>query len=142
MKFFLIAAFLLTAGGFAQSPDDIKAKHAAYARCVDNIEKDPHNAFQYCSDYLKKYPNHDRQTFGNLGRFVAAYKKISEYKKSVPAICFSQVTPNWAVYIPGLLVTIPSEDNQTGKYRVFIKREYGSLDEEHLLAREISFTRP
>lgn len=138
MKYFLIAAILLCASGFAraqQTPEEIKAKHAAYARCVENIEKDPHKAYEYCSDYLDKHPNHDKQTFGNLGGFIRAYKKIAEYVKSVPMSRFTEVTPNWAVYSPGLLATIPAEDSQGGKYRIFIKREYASPDEEKLLAK-------
>lgn len=135
MKFFLIAAILLTASGFALAQEDIKAKHAAYARCVENIEKDPHKAFEYCSDYLSKYPNHDKQTFGHLGKFVAAYKKVAQYMKSVPSSDFAEITPRWAVYTPGLSATIPLENSQAGNYRVSIKRAYGSVDEEKLLAK-------
>ena len=53
--------------------EDVKAKHAAYYRCIDNIETDPHKAYGYCSDYLNKYPNDDKRLTEFAGKFVTAY---------------------------------------------------------------------
>jgi hypothetical protein len=55
--------------------------------------------------------------------------------KSVPMNYFTEITKSWAVYSPGLLVTIPSEDSRDAKYPILINREYGSADEEKLLAK-------
>jgi len=135
MKYLLLVAILLTAGAATLAQEDIKAKHAAYNLCVQNIEKDPRKAYEYCSDYLNKYPNDDKRLTEFAGKFVTAYRKISQYLKSVPMNYFTEKTTGWAVYGPGLLLTIPSEDSKDPKYPILIKREYGSPDEEKLLAK-------
>ena len=132
MKYLLLLAILLTT---TQAQEDVKAKHAAYNLCVQNVEKDPHKAFGYCSDYLNKYPNDEKRLTEFAGKFVTAYQKISQYLKSVPMNYFTEKTTGWAVYSPGLLVTIPSEDSKHPKYPILIKREYGSPDEEKLLVK-------
>jgi hypothetical protein len=134
MKYFLMIAILLSLSGSALAQEDVKVKHAAYNLCIDHIEKDPHQAYEYCSDYLNKYPN-DKTLTDFPGKFVTAYKKISRYVNSVPMTDFAEVTPKWAVYSPGLLATIPSENSQVANYPILIKREYGSPDEEKLLAK-------
>jgi hypothetical protein len=135
MKYFLVAAILLSIGGTTPPQEDVKAKHAAYSLCTDNIEKDPHKAYEYCSDYLNKYPNDDQRLTGFAGKFVTAYKKISQYLKSVPMTDFAEKTNRWAVYSPGLLAAIPSEDSRHADHAILIKREYGSFGEEKLLAK-------
>lgn len=135
MKYFLMCAILLFTSGLTLAQEDVKAKHAAYYRCMNHIETDPHKAFEYCSDYLNKYPNDDKRLTDFAGKFVIAYTKISQYVKSVPMKHFTEITTDWAVYSPGLLATISSEDSRDAKYPIFIKREYGSPDEERLLAK-------
>jgi hypothetical protein len=135
MKYFFIAAILLCASGVTLAQEDVKAKHAAYFLCIENIENDPHEAYGYCSDYLKKYPNDDKRLTDFAGKFVTAYRKISQYLKSVPMNYFTEKTTGWAVYSPGMLATIPFEDSKGSKYQILIKREYGSPDEEKLLAK-------
>src|SRR5678816_3366728 len=98
MKYFLVAAILLCISGSTPAQEDVKAKHAAYSLCTDNIEKDPHKAYEYCSDYLNKYPNDDQRLTGFAGKFVTAYRKISQYLKSVPMNYFMEKTTGWAVY--------------------------------------------
>jgi hypothetical protein len=135
MKYFLIAAILLFSGVSTSAQEDVNAKRAAYYRCAGQIEKDPHNAYEPCADYLEKYPNDDKRLTEYVGRFVKAYKKISEYVKSVPTSDFSEITTNWAVYNPHLLATISPDDTHDPHYQVLIKREYGSPEEERLLAK-------
>jgi len=134
MNYLLLGAILLTAGASTLAQEDIKAKHAAYYRCMDHIETDPHKAYQYCSDYLNKYPNDDKRLTEFAGKFVTAYKKISQYLKSVPMNYFTEKTTEWAVFSPGLLATIPTE-NSRGNHEILIKRDYGSPDEDKLLAK-------
>jgi len=135
MKYLLIAAILLCASGSVLAQEDIKEKHAVYALCVEHIEKDPHKAFEYCSDYLNKYPNDNKTQREFVGKFITAYRKISQWLKSVPANYFTEKTAKWAVYSPGLLATIPSANSQATRYTILMKREYGSPDEEKLLAK-------
>ena len=135
MKYLLIAAILLCASGSVLAQEDIKEKHAVYALCVEHIEKDPHKAFEYCSDYLNKYPNDNKTQTDFAGKFITAYKKISQWLQSVPANYFTEKTAKWAVYSPGLLATIPSANSQATRYTILMKREYGSPDEEKLLAK-------
>lgn len=135
MKYFLLTAILLSMNGSTLAQEDIKAKHAAYYQCANNIEKDRHKAYEYCSDYLSKYPNDDKRLTEFAGRFVTAYKKISQYVKSVSPQDFEITVTGWAVYRPALLATIASEDSKDAKYPILIKREYSSPDEEKLLAK-------
>jgi hypothetical protein len=135
MKYFLIAAILLCVSGPVVAQEDIQAKHAVYALCFENIEKDPRKAYEYCTDYLNKYPNDNKWQTNFVGRFITAHKKISQYVTSVPAHYFTEKTARWAVYSPGLLATIPTENTRASKYSILIKREYGSPDEEKLLAK-------
>ena len=71
---------------------------------------------EYCSEYLNKYPNDDKRLTEFAGNFVSAYKKISQYIKSVSMTDYEEITPSWAVYSPGLLATISSEDSRDPKY--------------------------
>lgn len=136
MKYFLIAAILLsTSASTLAQKEDVKAKHAAYYLCLEHIEKDPDKAYEYCRDYLKKYPNDDQRLVEFAGKFVSAHKKISQYIKSVPRDYFAEVTTGWAVYSPGLLATIPIEDSRDVKHKILIQREFRSPDEERLLAK-------
>ena len=135
MKYFLITAMLLCGSGVTLAQEDVKAKHDAYYLCVDNIEKDPQNAYEYCSAYLKKYPNDDQRLIDSARQFVAAYKKISQYMESVPLSYFDEITTRWAVYRPALLATLPSEDSRDAKHPILVKRQYGSPEEEKLLAK-------
>lgn len=61
MKYFLITAILLATSVATPGQENVKAKHAAYYLCLDHIEKDPDKAYEYCRDYLNKYPNDDRR---------------------------------------------------------------------------------
>jgi hypothetical protein len=135
MKYFLITAILLSTSAATPAQEDVKAKHAAYYLCLDHIEKDPHKAYTYCRDYLNKYPDDEQRLVDFAGKFVTAHRKISQYVKSVPRNYFVEVTTSWAVYSPALLATIPTEDNRDAKYPILIKREYGSPEEERLLAK-------
>ncbi len=136
MKCFLIAAILLSISGLALAQEDAKANQAAaYYRCTGYMEKDPHKAYEYCSDYLKAYPNDNKARIDNVAKFVTAYQKISRYLKSVPITHFVEITPNWAVYSPGLLATIPTEESRDANYPILIKREFGSPAGEKLLAK-------
>ena len=134
--FCVFASLLLLAGMVsAQDQEEIKAKHTAYALCVDNIEKDPHKAYEYCTDFLQRYPNADQTYLETVGKFVTAYKKIAHYVSTVPLTNFTEKTTGWAVYSPGLLAKIPSEASPHNNYQIFIEREYGSPAEERLLAK-------
>ena len=135
MKYFLVAAMLLSISVSTPAQEDVPGKHAAYALCVDTIEKDPHKAYEYCSNYLNKYPNDDQRLFDFAGKFVTAYKKISQYVKSIPTTDFTEKTNRWAVYSPGRLAAIPTEGSRHARHRISIKREYGSFGEEKLLAK-------
>ena len=136
MKYFLIAAILLSINGLTLAQEDVKANRAAaYYRCTGYMEKDPRKAYDYCSEYLKTYPNDNKTLVDNATKFVAAYKKISQYLKSVPMAHFVEITPNWAVYSPGLLATIPIEESRDRNYPILIKREFVSSTEEKLLAK-------
>ena len=135
MRYLLIGAVLMCACGPVLAQEDIQAKHAVYALCVEHIEKDPHKAFEYCSDYLNKYPNDNKTQTEFVGKFITAYKKISQWLQSVPANYFTEKTAKWAVFSPGLLATIPAENSRAGNYSILIKREYGSPDEDKLLAK-------
>ena len=135
MKFFLVTAMLLSVTGAALAQEDIPAKHAAYYRCANHIAKDPHQAYECCSDYLNKYPNDDPRLVDYAGGFVTAYRKISQYVQSVLRTDFAETTASWAVYSPGLLKKIPDENSPHLNYPILIKREYGSPYEEKLLAK-------
>ena len=135
MKYLLITAILLSTGGSALAQQDVKVRHSPYYRCFDHAEEDPHKAYEYCSDYLKNNPNDDKRLLDFAARFITAYTKISQYVKSVPMTSFTEVTPGWAVFSPGLLATIPSENIRHPRHPILIKREYSSPAEGKLLAK-------
>lgn len=136
MKCFLITAILLSISGLAPAQEDAKVNQvAAYYRCTGYMDKAPHKAFEYCSEYAKTYPNDYKARLDNVTKFLTAYNKISQYLKSVPLAHFVEITPNWAVYSPGLLATIPIEESRDPNYPILIKREFGSPAEEKLLAK-------
>jgi len=135
MKYFLIIALLLLASGTTLAQADSDTKHAAYYRCTENIQKDPHQAYEYCSDYLNKYPNDDPRLVEYAGRFVTAYKKISHYLESVSPANFVEKAPGWAVYRAPSPAIIPAMDSPHVKYPITITRDYSSPEEEKLLAK-------
>lgn len=135
MKYFLMAAILFFVSESTPAQEDVNGKHTAYNLCVENTKKDPHKAYEYCSDYLSKYPNDDYRLRDFAGRFIIAHKKVSQYVKSVPATNFVEKTTRWAVYNPGLLAAIPTEESRHAKHLIVIKREYGTFGEEKLLAK-------
>lgn len=135
MKYLLIAATLFYLSGPVLGQEDVQAKHTVYALCVENIEKDPHKAFEYCSDYLNKYPNDNKMQTEFVGKFITSYRKIAQWLKSIPANYFTEKTAKWAVFSPGLRATIPVENTLVGDYSILIKREYASADENKLLAK-------
>jgi hypothetical protein len=135
MTQFLVIAMLLLASGSALAQETNQTPHTAYALCTEHIEKDPQKAYEYCNDYLNKYPDDNPKLIEFAGRFVAAHKRIAQYRQSVPLDQFAEVTPGWAVYRPALSATITSADSRDAKYPILIKREYGSPEEERLLAK-------
>lgn len=135
MKYVLLTAVLLSAAGSALAQEDIQAKHDAYALCVTHVEKDPRKAYESCTAYLNKYPNDNKFMTDFARTFVTAHEKVSRYVESVPMTHFTEITPKWGVYSPGLLATIPSESSRQGNYSILIKREYGSAQEEKLLLK-------
>ena len=142
MKYFLVIALLLLTSGSTHAQEDVNAKRGAYNLCIQHIHKDPHKAYEYCSDYLNKYSS-DKMLIDVPEKFVTAYTKISRYVKSVPLTNFTEITPRWAVYSPGLAATIPAEDSQDLKHPILINRQYGSPDEGKLLAKaESLYTNP
>jgi len=98
--------FLTVVSAFGQE-EDVEAKHAAYYRCIDNIEVAPYEAYARCSEYLKKYPNDDPRLVEFAGMFVKAFDNISAYIRSVPRESFTDVTSEGAVYLPELQKTLP-----------------------------------
>jgi hypothetical protein len=80
---FTAAAAVLSPGISGQSAEDIPAKHASYFRCINNIETEPVRACQFCTSYLKTYPNDDQRLTEFGGRFVSAYEKIDRYLRSI-----------------------------------------------------------
>jgi len=135
MKYFLIVATLLLAGGSVLAQQNNQTPRAAYVLCTEHIQNDPQKAYEYCSDYLNKYPDDDPKLIEYAGRFVTAYKRISQYRESLPLSQFAELTPGWAVYLPALSATIPSENSPDAKHPILIKREYGSPEEERLLVK-------
>jgi len=135
MKYLLMVAILLTASASTLAQEDIQAKHAGYALCIEHIEKDPHKAYEYCTDYINKYPNDDKTQTEFVGKFITAYRKISQWLSSVPMNHFTEKTTRWAVFIPGLSARIPIENSRDGNHLILIKREYRSRDDEKLLAK-------
>src|SRR5436190_1936700 len=142
MKYFLICAILFSTAAATLAQDEVSAKHAAYYRCTDHIEKDPHKAYEYCVDYLNKYPNDDKRLTDFALKFVTAYRKISQYVRSIPMTYFADRTPEWAVYGPGLQATIPSEESSQAGHSILIKREYGSAEEKLLVKAESVYKNP
>ena len=135
MKYFLIIAILLLAGGPTRAQDDSNTKRAAYNHCTEYIAKDPLKAYEYCRDYVNKYPNDDPKLVEYASRFVIAYEKISRYLESVPPAYFVEKGPGWAVYSAQSPATIPAVESPDAKYPISIKRDYGSPEEEKLLAK-------
>jgi hypothetical protein len=135
MNYFLRAAMLFFVSGSTPAQDDVKGKYTAYNLCAETTQKDPHKAYEYCSDYLNKYPNDDAKLRDFAGRFIIAHKKVAQYLKSVPVTNFAEKTTRWAVYSPGLLAAIPTEESLRGDHSILIKREYGTFGEEQLLAK-------
>jgi len=135
MKYFLMAAILFFVSGSTPAQEDVKGKHTAYNLCIENTQKDPQKAYEYCSDYLNKYPNDDYRLRDFAGRFITAHNKVSQYVKSVPVTNFAEKTTRWAVYSPGLLAAIPTEKSQATNHVIVIDREYGTFGEEKLLAK-------
>jgi hypothetical protein len=115
----------------------IKAKHAAYFLCTNTMNEEPQKALEYCSAYLKKYPNDDARLVEFAGNFVKRYSvsndKISSYLKSVSPDFFIGGSDSWAIYKPDLAKNIPFASEKDDNYKIEIAREYNSPAEEELL---------
>lgn len=112
--------------------ENIKAKHAAYYLCINNIETKPTDAYIYCSDYLKKYPNDDVRLVEFASMFTNSFEKIDAYLKSITPSDFIDGS-KWSLYKPDLQKTIPWVDEGEGPHKIEISREYASPQEEKLL---------
>lgn len=73
--FILFFAMSFHLCAFAQ--EDVKAKHAAYYLCINNMEKEPPKAFDYCSNYLNNYPDDGKRLTDFAKEWLSAYEKIS-----------------------------------------------------------------
>ena len=114
--------------------DEVKTKHDAYYLCINNIETKPVNAYGYCSNYLKKYPNDDTRLVEFAGMFTRGFEKIDRYLRSIPNVDFVEGS-NWSIYKPDLQKVIPNIDDEKNTHKISITREYASWDEEKLLNR-------
>src|ERR1700755_1509717 len=104
--------------------EDVEAKHAAYYRCINNIEVAPYEAYARCTEYLKAYPNDDPRLVEFAGMFVKAFEKISQYLRSVPRESFTDISSEWAVYLPDLQKTLPEINDPESKYKIVIRRDF------------------
>lgn len=113
MKQFLIIAILFLASGSALSQENNQRPLAAYARCAEHIEKDPHKAYEYCSDYLNKELRNNNgilkaNTFTFLSsslKYEASIKKVDAYEragKSFTNVYVANMTLTWAQVCGGL----------------------------------------
>jgi hypothetical protein len=137
MKFpaFLLSLIVLSVTLSAAGQEDVEAKHAAYYRCINNIEVAPYEAYARCTEYLKAYPNDDPRLVEFAAMFVKAFDNISAYLKSVPRESFTDISPEWAVYLPDLPKTLPEINEPEGKYKIVIHRDFKSAKEENLLRK-------
>lgn len=144
MKNLLVTIVLaLSAAGLTLAQEeDVKAKHEAYYRCINNIEADPHKAYGFCSEYLKTYPNDDRRLTEFAGLFVRAYDKIAVYMKSSREGGFVDKTPKWAVYKPDRrLITMTGTDTE-GQFTFTVTRKFSPEDEQLLDKAESLYKNP
>jgi hypothetical protein len=144
----LLRAFIFTAaiavlshGISGQSAEDIPAKHASYFRCINNIEAEPVRAYQFCTSYLKTYPNDDQRLTEFAGRFVSAYEKIDRYLRSISEADFIDGN-DWSVFKPDLSEVIPVISETDDAHKIEISRLYNSPEEERLLSRAEAVYRP
>jgi hypothetical protein len=128
----LILAIVMVCSLCASGQEDIKAKHAAYYLCINNIEIKPTDAYIHCSNYLKKYPNDDARLVEFASMFTNSFEKIDAYLKSVPDGDFTKGA-EWSIYKPDLEKMIPWVNEGEGPHKIEISREYASPDEEKLL---------
>lgn len=133
MKFAgLLAVLVLLAAPLCAQKEDVKAKHAAYYLCINTIEKNPHQAKEYCSAYLKKYPNDDARLVEFVKKWISAYGKISTYLKIFRD---SENAARWMVYKPDLKKKIPIVSQEDSFHKVKISREFAASKEEKLLRK-------
>lgn len=139
IKTFLILIFFFTFPLYAQeqkeTPEEIKAKHAAYYLCIDNIEKKPQEAFGYCTDYLNKYSKDDPRLINFASGWVSAYRKISILVGATENDFKFEPGQDWSVYTPDLSKEIPLLKETSGRFKAETKREFASAEEEKLLRK-------
>jgi hypothetical protein len=137
MKFpaFLLSLIVLSVTLSVAGQEDVEAKHAAYYRCINNIEVAPYEAYARCTEYLKAYPKDDPRLVDFAGMFVKAFDNITAYLKSVPRESFTDISPEWAVYLPDLQKTLPPINDPEGKYTIIIHRDFKSAKEQDLLRK-------
>lgn len=118
---------------FAQ--EDIKAKHKAYFLCIDTMKVDSHKAYQYCSEYLRKYSDDDKRLVEFAQQWVTSYEKIWIYLSSIQMLVTSDVSQSWMIYKPDLEKTISNISDKDGSHVVEITRRFDSPEEEELLRK-------
>jgi hypothetical protein len=124
-----------------ETAEQIKAKHDAYFLCINNIEKKPREAYDYCTDYLKRYPNDDQRLVEFATSYTTAFAKIDAYLKTIPARDFID-SAKWSIYKPDLQKAIPWANDTDTKHKIEISRQFASPTEDRYLARAEAVYRP
>ena len=134
---FVLLLFVTFAHYTVSAQEDIKAKHNAYFLCINNMEKEPQNAFQFCSDYLQKYPDDDERLVKFARQWMTAYGKILVYLNSVQMSLSSDPKQNWMIYEPDLDKKISNISVQDKSHKIEIERKYTSpLEDKYLKKAE------
>ncbi|HEX8567835.1 MAG TPA: hypothetical protein VF648_19500 [Pyrinomonadaceae bacterium] len=138
MKYKVLVAvvfFLISAQCFVFAQEDVKAKHEAYYLCINTMEKEPPKAYQFCSEYLKKYPNDDARLVEFARKWLVSYEKISRYLNSTEPFFAAELGQTWAVYLPDLEKRIPIVSDKDDSHKIEIVRNFNSPSEDKLLSK-------
>src|SRR5688572_25835143 len=99
----VIFGFFLTFSNYSVfAQEDVKAKHEAYYLCINTIEKDHSQAYQYCSVYLKKYPQDEARLVEFVKRWLTAYDLITLFIGSTEKLFVFDEGQLWAIFKPDL----------------------------------------
>ena len=114
--------------------ETIKAKHAAYFLCINNMNE-PQTAYPLCSEYLRKYPDDDKRLVEFARQWIKAYEKIWIYLSSLQPLVTSDASQSWMIYKPDLEKKILNVSDKDDSHKIEITRRFDSPEVDEFLKK-------
>lgn len=131
----LAAVIIFNAPGRAAAQDNQQAARELYRQCTSGMRTTPQDVYEFCKEYLRKYPGDDQRLVQYVTTWVTAYDLMLPYMMSVRAIDLSGSTRPWFIYEPDLDLEIPQVVEKGSAHTVEIVRRFDGRKEDALLRK-------